>query len=703
MVKEEAEGVKRGLRFKGFRSGKICEKREMHAMILVQDLALIMASAAVAAVICQRLKQPVVLGYILVGVLIGPNTPPFSLVANEDEIKSLAELGVVLLMFSVGLHFSFRKLKEVGVTAVVAAVVEVGAMFFLGERLGRYFGWSAMDSIFLGAIMSISSTTIIAKVLESLGFLRQGFAKLIFGILIIEDILAIAMMGLLTRLGTTGEVDLASSGQGLLKLILFCVAVAVVGFLVIPRLISLAGKSRSDEVLLITVLGMVFGLALWSAKLGYSIALGSFLVGAVVAEVKEVHRIERLVAPLRDLFSAIFFTSSGMLIRFDLSLQGVGQLALISFVLIFGKIGWVTFGALLGGCDMRAALRTGLSLAQIGEFSFIIAGLGMALGSTGSRLYSLAVLVSAVTTLTTPYLISCSGPVADWLERRGPRWFVDFWGWYHSGWKGFQSAPHNRRATARSMVRKLLGQLGLQLALMTAPIVGAAGLWQAYRNQLPEIFRVAWWGGPLFWLGGALLALPVVVAFIRKYHAFGILVSEMAFRRGEGNERAGPTRALATFLVCGMGYILLGSYLILISSPLLPSTHLVLGLVGAVAFLGLGIRRRLVKIYSQGQESIQKTWQVAPDQPPIQLPGNSQVRSYRVEKDSPLVGQTLHEIELRKRCGVVVVAIERADGNVVSPGPNEKVGIGDELFIFGGADQLNAAEEFFKTQQVTSV
>ena len=344
-----------------------------------------------------------------------------------------------------------------------------------------------------------------------------------------------------------------------------------------------------------------------------------------------------------------------------------------------------------------------MSLAQIGEFSFIIAGLGMALGATGSRLYSLAVLVSAVTTLTTPYLISWSGPMADWLELRGPRWFVDFWGWYHSGWKGFQSTPNNRRATARLMVRKLLGQLGLQLALMTAPIVGAVGLWTAYRNQLPEIFRVAWWGGPLFWLGGALLALPVVVAFIRKYHAFGILISEMAFHRGEGNESVGATRALATFLICGIGYILLGFYLILISSPLLPSAHLVLGLLGAVAFLGLGIRRRLVKIYSQGQESIQKTWQVVPDQPPIQLPGNSQVRSYRVEKGSPLAGQTLHEIELRKRSGVVIVAIERAEGNVVSPGPNEKVGIGDELFIFGGADQLNAAEEFFKTQQVTSV
>ncbi|NDH86991.1 cation:proton antiporter, partial [bacterium] len=348
---------------------------------------------------------------------------------------------------------------------------EIGAMFFLGERLGRAFGWSAMDSIFLGAILSISSTTIIAKVLESLGLLRQGFAKLIFGILIMEDILAIAMMGLLTRLGTTGEVDLASSGQGLLKLILFCVAVAVVGFLVIPHLISLAGKSRADEVLLITVLGLVFGLALWSAKLGYSIALGSFLVGAVVAEVKEVHRIERLIAPLRDLFSAIFFTSSGMLIRFDLSLEGVGQVALISLVLIFGKIGMVTFGALLGGCDVRAALRTGMSLAQIGEFSFILAGLGMSLGVTSQRLYSLAVMVSAVTTLTTPYLIRVSEGSADWMERKGPRWWVDFWRFYPSWLRSMRSEPGDRHHVARQFIRKLLGQLGLQLALLTAPIL----------------------------------------------------------------------------------------------------------------------------------------------------------------------------------------------------------------------------------------
>ena len=672
-------------------------------MLLVQDLALIMASAAVAALLCQRFKQPVVLGYILVGVLIGPNTPPFSFVSNEEEIKSLAELGVVLLMFSVGLHFSFRRLRQVGFTAVIAAVVEMGAMFFLGERLGRAFGWSTMDSIFLGAIISISSTTIIAKVLESLGLLREGFAKLIFGILIMEDILAIAMMGVLTRLGTTGQVDLASSGQGLLKLILFCVAVAVVGFLVLPRLVSIAGKSRADEVLLIMVLGMVFGVALWSAKLGYSIALGSFLVGAVLAEVKEVHRIGRLISPVRDLFSAIFFTSSGMLIRFDLSSEAVGQVALIASVLILGKIVWVTFGSLLGGCDLRTALRTGMSLAQIGEFSFILAGLGMALGATGGRLYSIAVLVSAVTTMTTPYLIAWSGPMADWVEQRGPRWFTNFWGWYRAGFHGLKSNPHDRDHRARMMVRRLLAQLGLQVALITAPILGAAGLWQAYRNQLPEVFRMGWWGAPLFWMGGALLALPVVVAFLRKYHALAILVSEIAFPSNGAKERSGAARSLATFFLCGLGYTLLGVYLIVISHSLLPSGYLLFGLLGALAFLGLGIRRRLIKIYSQGQASIQETWETIPDQGQIQLPGSSQVRSYRVEMASPLVGQSLQGTELRKRSGVVVVAMERVGGNVVSPGPNEMICGGDELFIFGEAEQLKAAEEYFKDQQVTLI
>jgi CPA2 family monovalent cation:H+ antiporter-2 len=338
---------------------------------------------------------------------------------NEEEIRTLAELGVILLMFSVGLHFSFRKLKEVGGVAVVAAVVEIAGMFFLGERMGRLFGWSTMDAIFLGAILSISSTTIIAKVLESMGLLRPGFARLVFGVLIVEDILAIAMMGMLTSFGTTGEISWVGAGQNLLKLVAFFVAVAVGGFLLVPGLVRLASRTRMEEVLLITVLGLIFAGAILAERLGFSVALGAFLIGAVLAEVKEVNRIEKLVAPVRDLFSAIFFTSSGMLITFAMTPRGVAEVGLIALVVVIGKIIFSTLGALLGGADLRTAVRAGMSLAQIGEFSFILAGLGMSLGVTGQRLYSLAVMVSAVTTLTTPYLIRVSEGSADWIERKG--------------------------------------------------------------------------------------------------------------------------------------------------------------------------------------------------------------------------------------------------------------------------------------------
>jgi CPA2 family monovalent cation:H+ antiporter-2 len=671
-------------------------------MQLVQDLALIMAAAAVATVICQRLNQPVVLGYILAGVVIGPNNPWIRLVVNEEEIRTLAELGVILLMFSVGLHFSFRKLKEVGGVAVVAAVVEIAGMFFLGERIGRLLGWSPMDAIFLGAILSISSTTIIAKVLESMGLLRPGFARLVFGVLIVEDILAIAMMGMLTSFGTTGEISWVGAGQNLLKLVAFFVAVAVGGFLLVPGLVRVASRTRMEEVLLITVLGLIFAGAILAERLGFSVALGAFLIGAVLAEVKEVNRIEKLVAPVRDLFSAIFFTSSGMLITFAMTSRGVAEVGLIALVVVIGKIIFSTLGALLGGADLRTAVRAGMSLAQIGEFSFILAGLGMSLGVTGQRLYSLAVMVSAVTTLTTPYLIRVSEGSADWIERKGPRWWVDFWRFYPSWLRSMRSEPGDRHHVARQFIRKLLGQLGLQLALLTAPILAAAAFWDSYRERLPETVRLAWWGGGLFWLGGALLALPVGWAFLRKYHALAMLVSELVFPRGS-REEVGSARKWATFLFCGMGAVLGGVYLLVISSPLLPSGKMFPILMALVLVVGLLSRKKLVELYAKGQSAIRDTFAAVPDPGEVRLPGDSQVRSFRVGRGSGLIGQSLKETGLRKVSGVVVVAIERVGGSTVSPGPDERLLEGDELFVFGEKGQLELASEFFMNCGVVEV
>ena len=671
----------------------------MHGLGLVQDLAVVMAAAAVATILCQRLKQPVVLGYILAGIVIGPNTPPVCLVSDEAAIKTLSELGVILLMFSIGIHFSFRKLREVGMAAVVAAIVEIAGMFLLGYQAGLWMGWSRMDAIFLGAILSISSTTIIAKALEAMGMLRREFARLVFGILIVEDILAVVMLGVLTHLGTTGEMDLASTGTTMLTLTAFLVGVAVVGFLIIPRLIDLASRTELEEVLLITVLGMIFGISLLAEKLGFSVALGAFLAGAVLAEVRQVKRIDRLVAPLKDVFSAIFFTSSGMLIKFDFLKDGFGVVLWITLLVLVGKIVFSGLGALLGGCDLRTATRAGFSLAQIGEFSFIIAGLGITLGVMSDRLYSIAVLVSAATTLTTPYLITGSSPAADWLERRGPAWFSEFWKTYQSWLRSVGAASRAKHRMALDFVRKLVGQLLLQLTLIAACLLSAAALWRTYGDRFPDRLAMAEWGAPLFWAGGALVALPVVVAWIRKFAALGALVSEIAFPQ---DAQLGA-RKLAQGLFLGIGYLLFALVLILLSAPLLPTGRLLLGLFGLAAGLAVLGRKRLVHLYSQGQAKIRETWETPPDQDGLNLPGESTVHVHQIEAQSLLLGKTLAETELRKQTGAVIVAIDRKGKNLVSPGPETVLQAGDQLFVFGEKEQIRAADEYLRRAGTTEV
>jgi CPA2 family monovalent cation:H+ antiporter-2 len=284
----------------------------MHGFLL-QDLAAVMLIAGVTTILCHRLKQPVALGYIIAGIILGPYTP-IEFVHDKDTIDNLGQIGVILLMFSLGLEFSFRKLTRVGASAFVAALLEIVLMIWLGYEMGRAFGWNTMDSVFLGAMLSISSTTIIVKALGELGKTRESFAEVIFGILVIEDILAIVMLALLSGYATTGALHADEVGVEVLKLAVFFTVVLVLGFIFVPRLFDFVARFKSDEMLLVTALGLCFGVALVAAMNKYSVALGAFLIGAVIAEARQLHKIEELVAPLRDMFSAIFFVTIGMLI-----------------------------------------------------------------------------------------------------------------------------------------------------------------------------------------------------------------------------------------------------------------------------------------------------------------------------------------------------------------------------------------------------
>ncbi len=369
----------------------------MHAISFIQDLAIIMMAAGLVTVLFHRFKQPVVLGYIVAGFIIGPHTPPFGFIHDEDTIKTLAELGVIFLMFCLGLEFSLRNLFKVGATAFIAAFLEIVLMIWIGYEIGRWFEWSTMDSLFLGAILAISSTTIIVKALNDLKMKNERFAQLIFGVLIVEDILGIGIIALLSSIAVSGTVSSGEVFSTVGKLSLFMIVALVVGILLVPRVLAYVATFDSNEMLLITVLGLCFGFCLLVVKLEYSMVLGAFLIGAIMAESRQLLKIERLVEPVRDLFSAIFFVAIGLMLDPAILLQYAWPIAVITGAVVLGKMLSCGLGAFIAGNDGRTSLRVGMGLSQIGEFSFIIASLGMTLQVTSDFLYPVAVAVSVLT------------------------------------------------------------------------------------------------------------------------------------------------------------------------------------------------------------------------------------------------------------------------------------------------------------------
>src|ERR1700712_5511828 len=335
-----------GVNFSGHQGGL-----SVHAISFIQDLAVIMLVAGVVTIIFHRLKQPVVLGYIVAGFIIRPPPPPFGLIHDEDTIKTLAELGVIFLMFCLGLEFSLRKLFKVGATAFIAAFLEIVLMIWIGYEIGRWFDWNTTDSLFLGAILAISSTTIIVKALNDLKMKNERFAQLTFGVLIVEDILGIGIIALLSGIAVSGTVSSGEVFSTVGKLSLFMIVALVIGILLVPRLLAYVAKFESNEMLLITVLGLCFGFCLLVVKLEYSMVLGAFLIGAIMAESRQLAKIEHLVEPIRDMFSAIFFVAIGLMIDPAILLAYAWPIAVIAVAVVVGQMVRCGVGAFIAGND----------------------------------------------------------------------------------------------------------------------------------------------------------------------------------------------------------------------------------------------------------------------------------------------------------------------------------------------------------------
>ena len=577
----------------------------MHAISFIQDLAVIMLVAGVVTILFHRFKQPVVLGYIVAGFIIGPHTPPFGLIHDEQTIKTLAELGVIFLMFCLGLEFSLRKLFKVGATAFIAAFMEITLMIWIGYEIGRWFDWNTMDSLFLGAILAISSTTIIVKALNDLKMKNERFAQLIFGVLIVEDILGIGIIALLSSIAVSGSVSPEEVFSTVGKLSLFMIVALVIGILLVPRVLAYVARFESNEMLLITVLGLCFGFCLLVVKLEYSMVLGAFLIGAIMAESRQLLKIERLIEPVRDLFSAIFFVAIGLMLDPAILLEYALPIVVITVAVVLGKMLSCGLGAFIAGNDGRTSLRVGMGLSQIGEFSFIIAALGMTLQVTSSFLYPVAVAVSVLTTLMTPYLIRAADPLSLKLAQVVPGRLSRVLGLYGEWLRSIQ--PQGEGALLAAMIRKILLQVGVNLALVIA-IFFAGGYFAPRIGRYLQgwILEPSWQKG-MIWGAALLLSLPFLIAAYRKLKALSMLLAEIGVKPEMAGRHTQRVRRVISEVIPILSLLVIFLLLSALSASILPTNELLMVIAVVAAGVAALLWRWFIRIHTRMQVALLET------------------------------------------------------------------------------------------------
>jgi len=674
----------------------------------LQNLALVLCVAAVTTVLFQRLRQPVVFGYLLAGMIVGPHIP-IPLVADEEMIRTLSELGVILLLFSLGLEFSLRKLLQIGPTAGLVAVAQSSGMVWLGYVLGQLFGWTTLESVYAGAIIAISSTTIIAKAFEEQR-VKGKFTDIVLGVLIIEDIIGIFLIAILTTVSSGTAVSPASLAITGARLATFLVGLVGVGLLLIPRITRAVVRMGRPETTLVASIGICFAAALLALSFGYSVALGAFIAGSLVAESGEEKVVEHLVQPVRDMFAAIFFISVGMLIDPAILLEHWGAVVAFSVVVIVGKVVFVSISSFLTGYSPRTSVQAGMSLAQIGEFSFIIAAVGLSSGATRDFLYPIAVAVSGITTLTTPWLIRAAGPAAKWVDRKLPAPLQTYVALYGSWIERMRRSP---AGAERSATRRLVRLLLIDAVLIAAVVIGTALEASRAAAMLGELGLSEVVARSLVVAAAAVLGVPLVIGLVRTARRLGLELALKALPASENGKvdfAASPRSALVVTLQLAI-LAAVGIPLIAISLPFLPSYRyalipLVLVAVPAIVFwrstMNLQghakagaevIAMKLGEQMSGPTEARDHELSHDMDRVRAALPGLGEPVSLRVPATSPAAERTLAELNLRGQTGATVLAILRHGEQVLVPSGHERVRAGDVLAVAGTEDAVAAAKD----------
>jgi len=673
----------------------------------LDDLAIVLCVGAVTTILCRRFRQPVVLGYLLAGLIVGPYIP-IPLLADQDRVRMLSELGVILVMFAVGLEFSIRKMIRVMPVAGLAGLVQIGTMFWLGHLAGAILGLTPIERVFTGAILAISSTMIVAKAYaeEKVG---GKLAEVVFGVLIVQDLVAVLLLAGLTTL-TAGSGQAAAtiiSGAG--QLVLFLVAMVAGGYLVVPPLMRLLARLRSQETLLVASIGICFGMAEVGRMAGYSVALGAFLAGSLIAESGHSLAVESLVRPMRDVFGAVFFVSVGMMVSPRLVLEHAGTVLLLTAVVIVGQIVSVTAGAFLAGHDVRTSVRAGMSLAQIGEFSFIIASLGVSTGAIAPFLYPVAVSVSVLTIFATPWLIRASDAVACHVDRHLPRPLQTFATLYGSWIERLRSRPAD--AGPRLRFRRRLRALLTDTAAIAATIIATALAHDQLSTWLHQHTAIPYWLAELGLVSAAVtLCIPLTIGLARTARALAVELAVSALPagpKGSLDRAAAPRHVFVLALQIGIGIGVMAPAFAL-TQPFVPGPYGLVVLFVILGTLGIGFWKSATEL----QEHVQAGAEVVLDalrrraaavrgpgieQLPAMLPGLGDLTMVEIAASSGAVGRTLASLDVRGLTGATVLAISRASRGIVVPTGHEALRTGDVLALTGAHESVQAARALLTT------
>lgn len=656
---------------------------------LVKDLALILMVAGIVTIIFKKLKQPLVLGYIVAGFLVSPHMPYTMSVIDESDIKTWADIGVIFTLFSLGLDFSFKKIVKMGASPIIATVVIVFSMMMLGISVGHGFGWSKMDCIFLGGMLAMSSTTIIYKAFDDLGLRQQRFASMVMSVLILEDMLAIVMMVMLSTLASGANLDGGQMVGSVVRIGFFLVLWFVVGIFAIPWLLRSSRTLINNETLLIIALGLCCAMAVISTKVGFSSAFGAFVMGSILAETVEAEKIIKLVEPVKNLFGAVFFVSVGMLVDPKILVDYSVPIMVLVLTILVGQAVFGSFGFLISGQSLKSAMQCGFSMAQIGEFSFIIASLGLSLGVIGNFLYPVVVAVSVITTFLTPYMIRLSTPAYNRLEKRLPKNIIHMLN--ELAISHPSAAPHgNWRSLVVQLTKIVVIYSILSIAVIALMFTVAL---VPLRQMLPH-----WWANAVCGLATVLFISPFLRAMVMKKN------HSEEFKQLWNESRMNHAALIATIVV---RFIIAMMFVFYICNYLTRFANAVMIVIAVVVVMLMVLSRRLKRrsirmerMFLLNLRSRDIKAQVYGHKRPLYaghlLDRDIHISDFDVPEDSLWAGKTLEELQLRSKFGVNVSSILRGRQRINIPSGDDRIYPCDKIQVIGSDDQLTALSKALK-------